>query len=364
MRQKITAQPPANTDSGRNYGIDLLRLVSMFLVVLLHATGAVRKSADPGTSMYEMIYLLRTLCFPCVDIFAIISGYVGWKHRLTVTGTAGTWLLVVWHTVLITALTALLKPEWLPEKAWSRAFFPVCNKEYWYVTAYFIMLLFIPLMHFILKRISTPLLWLWVGSFLFVHSFLSTLNWKAYGMNHGYNFWWLIGMYLLGAALERSKNLWEAHAKLIGAVLFIAGAVPAYLLIVLADNRNWIDYCSPLTILSAAGAVICFSGMKLQRISREIRTVSPTALAIFVIHVHTITWNHVFYSWPRNHGLWKTASVPLMCTNLIGWALAVFFICIVLDLFRIGVFSLLRIPRALKAADGALEKLLRRFRRS
>ena len=47
MGQKITAQLPANTDNGRNYGIDLLRLVSMFLVVLFHATGAVRKSADP-----------------------------------------------------------------------------------------------------------------------------------------------------------------------------------------------------------------------------------------------------------------------------------------------------------------------------
>ncbi len=364
MKQKITAEPLTNTDNGRNYGIDLLRLVSMFLVVLLHATGAVRKSAEAGTSMYEMIYLLRTLCFPCVDIFAIISGYVGWKHRLSINGVAGTWLLVVWHTVLITGLTALLKPEWLPKEAWKRAFLPVSTKEYWYVTAYFMMLLFIPLIHFILKRISTALLWIWVGSFLFVHSFLSTLNWKAYGMKRGYNFFWLIGMYLLGAAMERSKKLWEAHAKLIGAALFMAGAVPAYLLIVLADNRNWIDYCSPLTILSAVGAVICFSGMKMQRISRAIRMVSPTALAIFVIHVHTITWNHVFYSWPRSHGLWKTASSALMCANLIGWALTVFFICIFLDLFRIRIFSLLRIPRALKAADNGLEKLLRRFRRS
>ena len=78
---------------------------------------------------------------------------MGWKHRLTVNGTAGTWLQVVWHTVLITVMTALLRPEWLPENAWSRAFFPVSNKEYWYVTAFFLMLLFVPLMQFILKRI-------------------------------------------------------------------------------------------------------------------------------------------------------------------------------------------------------------------
>ena len=363
MEQSGSVQLQVNTDERRNYGIDLLRLVSMFLVVLLHATGAVRKAADPGTPMYDMIYLLRTLSYPCVDIFAIISGYVGWKHRLTVTGVAGTWLLVVWHTVLITALTALLKPEWLPEEAWIRAFFPVIKKEYWYVTAYFIMLLFVPLIHLILRHISATLLWIWVGSFLFVHSFLATLNWKAYGMKHGYNFWWLIGMYLLGAAMERSRSLWKARPKLIGMLLFAAGAVPAFLLIILADDRNWIDYCSPLTILSAAGLVICFSGMKLQRISWAVRTVSPTALAVFVIHVHTITWNHIFYSWPRNHGLWETASVPQLCANLISWALAVFLICVLLDLIRIGLFSRLRIPQGLKRADDALNAWLQRFRR-
>ena len=351
----------ANLQESRNYGIDLLRLVSMFLVVLLHTTADVRKTADFGTSVYNMVYLLRTLTFPCVDIFAIISGWVGWKHRLTVNGVAGTWLSVIWHTVLITALTALLKPEWLPEGAWKRAFRPVSTKEYWYVTAYFMMLLFLPLLQFILKRISAAWLWIWVGSFLFVHAFLATLNGKTYGMKHGYNFFWLIGMYLLGAALERSQKLWQTHAKLIGLILYIAGAVPAYLFIVIADNRDWIDYCSPLTVLSAAGLVISFSGMKLKRTVRFVRTVSPAALAVFVIHVHTITWNHIFYSWPRSHGLWKTAFAPRLCVNIVLWALAVFLICVLLDLIRIGIFSLLRIPKALKAADERLKQTVRRI---
>lgn len=359
MEQQL--QTAVKPDNERNYGIDLLRLISMLLVVILHTTGAVRKASPEGTPIYNMVYLLRTLSYPCVDIFAIISGWVGWKRSMKFPGVAGTWLQVVWHTVLITALTALLKPEWLPEKAWIKAFLPVSHKEYWYVTAYFMMLLFIPLIHFILKHISTKLLWIWVGSFLFVHSFLSTLNWKTYGMKRGYNFFWLIGMYLLGAALERSQMLWQTHAKLIGMILFIAGAFTAYLFIVIADNRNWIDYCSPLTILSAVGLVICFSGMKLQRSVRFIQIVSPTALAVFVIHVHTITWNHVFYSLPRSLGLWKTVSVPRLCANIVVWALTVFLVCVLLDLIRIRIFSLLRIPQALKAADTWLEKAVGRI---
>ena len=362
MRQE-TAQPAMNQNNGRNYGIDFLRLISMFLVVLLHTTAVPRRGAEAGTAAYDMIYFLRTVSYPCVDIFAIISGYVGWKHRLNFRGVAGTWLLVAWHTVLITALTALLKPEWLPEKAWSRAFFPVINKEYWYVTAYFIMLLFVPLIHFILKHISTTVLWIWVMSFLFVHSFLATLNWKAYGMKHGYNFWWLIGMYLLGAALERSAKLWKGREKTIGLILFVAGIIPAYLLIVLANNRNWIDYCSPFTVLSAAGLVICFSGMKMTRISWAVRILSPSALAIFVIHVHTITWNHLFYSLPSRMNLWKTASVPRLFLNITGWALTAFLVCLALDMLRVGVFRLLGADKALRNADEWLEKTAKRVLR-
>ena len=80
-------RPLDRENNGRNYGIDLLRLVSMFLVVLLHATATPRRNAEAGTAIYNTVYLIRTLSFPCVDIFAIISGYVGWKHRLSVSGT-------------------------------------------------------------------------------------------------------------------------------------------------------------------------------------------------------------------------------------------------------------------------------------
>lgn len=40
----------------RNYGIDLLRIVSMFYVVILHSLGigGVLKSAVPGSSQFEV----------------------------------------------------------------------------------------------------------------------------------------------------------------------------------------------------------------------------------------------------------------------------------------------------------------------
>ena len=107
--------------------------------------------------------------------------------------------------------------------------------------------------------------------------------------------------------------------------------------------------------------MICFSGMKLRRAEKIIRTVSPTALAVFVIHVHTITWNHLFYSLPNRLGLWKTGSAAKLCANIIGWALSVFVICVLLDLLRIGIFKRLGIDKLLKTADAWLDRRLDRL---
>lgn len=62
----------------RNYGIDLLRLVSMFLIVVLHSLsrGAL-VGVSPFNIHYEVGFLIEALTYCAVNCFALISGYVG-----------------------------------------------------------------------------------------------------------------------------------------------------------------------------------------------------------------------------------------------------------------------------------------------
>lgn len=63
----------------RNYGIDLLRIVSMFMVVFLHILGGggVLELDSLSGASYWTAWTLKTASYCAVDIFAIISGYVG-----------------------------------------------------------------------------------------------------------------------------------------------------------------------------------------------------------------------------------------------------------------------------------------------
>ena len=63
----------------RNYGIELLRLVLMFMVCMLHVLGqggVLGTSAEIGGVAFKALWFLEILSYCAVDAFAIISGYV------------------------------------------------------------------------------------------------------------------------------------------------------------------------------------------------------------------------------------------------------------------------------------------------
>ena len=67
----------------RNYGIDLMRIVSMVYVLVLHTLGqgGMISSAVTGSKQEMIIWALEIWAFCAVDIFALISGYVGYCGR-------------------------------------------------------------------------------------------------------------------------------------------------------------------------------------------------------------------------------------------------------------------------------------------
>lgn len=62
----------------REYGIDILRILSMMMVLILHvfSNGGALNHLIPGTSNYYVGWLLEAMCFCAVDIFAIMTGYL------------------------------------------------------------------------------------------------------------------------------------------------------------------------------------------------------------------------------------------------------------------------------------------------
>ena len=64
--------------TNRAYGLDLLRILSMMMVLVLHvfSNGSALDHLVPGTANYFVGWLLEAMCFCAVDIFAVMTGYL------------------------------------------------------------------------------------------------------------------------------------------------------------------------------------------------------------------------------------------------------------------------------------------------
>ena len=62
----------------RNYGIDLLKIVSMFMVVILHILGhgGVLEHALDLSLNDTIAWFIEILCYPAVNIFALTKAHI------------------------------------------------------------------------------------------------------------------------------------------------------------------------------------------------------------------------------------------------------------------------------------------------
>ncbi|MCR5648942.1 MAG: acyltransferase, partial [Oscillospiraceae bacterium] len=62
----------------RNHGVDLLRIVSMLMVVVLHilGQGGLLDAVSAPSLRHTLCWLLLAAAYCAVDCYAMISGYV------------------------------------------------------------------------------------------------------------------------------------------------------------------------------------------------------------------------------------------------------------------------------------------------
>ena len=250
-----------------------------------------------------------------------------------------------------------------------RAFFPVLFRQYWYVTAYFGMCLFIPFFNLLLNRLSKGQLRLLALSIVLVFSVLPTLRQKdVFLTDNGYSVLWLSCLYLLGGVLRLCGRQTSRRPASRGAIY--AGCVLATWLVRLAGDRLWMArtghlcdkvlltaYTSPTVLLAAVALVLCFAELNIgPRFGRFIESVSPLAFSVYLIHAHPLIWEH----WLAGRFAFLAYKPPiLLASGVLGGAFAIYLVCSLADVLRAGLFRLFRVKAFSRWAEEAVSARLR-----
>lgn len=335
----------------RHSGIELARIVAMYLVITMHLNtqGGVLGNLTTLSENYIVEWLIQCVTYCAVDCYALISGYVGVTSSFRYSKIFYLWLGVVFYTILITGAFAIFVPGSVGIMDVIKALTPASSGQYWYFSAYFALLFFIPFLNYLLNELESEKIRVLGLTIILVFSIIPTIrHTDPFITDKGYSTIWLMSLYLIGGILRKNRMLEKFSTKFYAitfwvCVLFALGSK------VLIEKMifNWtgeiaggallISYISPIVILQA----ICLFGMFLnvhivnQTINRVICTISGTTFYIFIIHEHPFIKHRFIEDCFVGYG---EASPMKMVMQVLGTALVIFVLCSVIDLVRMQIF--------------------------
>lgn len=289
----------AQKTGNRNYGIDLLRLVAMFYVVIFHVLGygGVLGAAVSGSKV-AINWFMRIWVMCAVNIYGMISGYVGYTNEAKpyrYSRYVTMWCQTVFYGLLGAGLFLAISPDVLFVKHLILACLPVTSNQWWYFTAYTGLFFLIPWINRLIRGLTEGEMTRLVAVCVLIFSLYSTaasLFREPFNLNEGFSTLWLVILYIIGAWMKKCRIPEKARGKkwvLIGTGCIIITWLQKLAAVFLLEDgkfRFLESYISPTVVCIAAAYLIVFSKLKLSEGWKKlISFFSPAAFGVYLFHM-------------------------------------------------------------------------------
>lgn len=358
----------------RNYGVDLLRIVSMFFVAILHVFnygGILYRVCLPYPHFY-IVWFVEICAYCAVNCYALISGYVGIKSKFRYANILNLYLMATFYTLLITGIFYIYYPGTVGKIDFIKALLPFGFGQYWYFSAYFCMFFFIPFFNYMINTMDRSMARNLIITLIAVFSVLPTVfNNDIYYTKDGYSALWLGVMYLLGAYISKydvGKNI--RRIKLLGIYLLAVIFTWAFKMLMnnlavrglpTTDYANmFVDYTSPTIIITSVCLLLLFAGLQPGDVQKKfIGFFAPHAFAVYLIHEEPLIRENLLrgsFIWTLYEGPWFLLAV------VIGSAFAIWLGCSLLDVPRHYLFKALHIKQLCIKLEEAAKSFLKKIK--
>ena len=356
----------------RNYGVDFLRIVSMFMAVVLHVLGqgGILDAATPGSTHYWVAWFLEIAGYCAVDCFALISGYVLSVTNTKISSIASLWAQTFFYAASLTILFYLFFPGTeMTKYDILFSFFPVITKQYWYVSAYMGMYIIVPVLNVALLHVKRTTLELVFIGMLLVHSGFS-LQFDPFHLGEGCSVMWLSLLYLLGGYFRKYDFVskvkkykgWLLYVSMT-ALTFTSKFVLENFVALNEKNEKYSDFLvsfvSPTVFIAAVGLFLATFQINFSKTAKKfISLFSPAAFGVYLIHVCKPVWVDVFKGFSVDFIKYNPVVMVLL---VLAASVVIYFVCSVIELIRIYLFRVLKINELFTLIEKICKKFLNKW---
>lgn len=354
----------------RNLGIDLLRALAMFLVILWHfvGQGGLLAHAEPGSEKYWVLSFVQILACCCVNLYGLTTGYVMCDKHFRLVRVVKLWAATVFWSVAVSCVLFVVFPESRTFEEFVSMFLPILRGRYWFFTAYVVVMLLSPVLNLVIRSLTKGQFHLLLAVLFLIFGVIpvGSLGYDVLRISSGHHFSWMIVLYIIGGYLRRFAPEKGGSRWLLGYFLFAAVHLLYKFVVTMIGLGSFanllLTYPSPLVV----GEAIClflyfkeaFSGIsETDTLGKLIRFAAPGIYSVYVIHAQPrVYWNVDIIALFRT---WDSWNVLTVCTAMIGTAAALFAVCVCLDHLRQRLFRGLGIDQMAEKLSNRIEKKLK-----
>lgn len=346
----ITKEKTARIPVRRESNMELLRIVSMFMIIVFHCTIKSGFQIQAGFSVNKLIlkcfWMLGELG---VNLFMLISGYYMAKGRFKWKKLVRLLVEVqVYHWGILWLGSRLGVCELVGRKAHFLAFFPVITNQYWFVTAYLLVYILSPFFNLLIgamdQKTYRRFLAVALGLFCVIPTFFGFFYNTTESLLYYNRMIWLSIMYFLGAYIyiymQKDEKQKENRRKYVTLTLCSAAVMAVSILIIdrfigffaAVGTTECAYFWPPNTIPMVFLSVGVFGLFRSLRLSYHpaVNALASTTMGVYMLHDGRLVpwiWRSVFCCAAYQDS-------PYLAFRILGAAAAVFAAGAAVDLLR------------------------------
>ena len=323
----------------RQSNFELLRLISMLLVLVFHGFGVslgipskIDFQLSPAESSIRVF--IESLSLICVNVFVLISGWFGINPKIKKLAS------FLFQCLFFSIIVSLIAPVVGIGSPFSIRDLGSCfffgKYYYWFVKSYLCLYILSPVLNAFVQSADKSLFLIVLIGFFLVQTLYGWTGSMA-DFDRGYSVISFVGLYLLARYIRLyGGSIFSLH-KWLDLAIYIGLSVAVAALYIVAVNvgieklaSHIFLYINPLAVLASVFFLLFFSKIELN--NRTINYLSRSAFAVYLFHLNAKIWDAFrdtcYDIYTSNTG--SSAFLLVFC-----FLVSVFIVAIIIDQIRL-----------------------------
>lgn len=327
----------------RNLSLDLLKIMSMAMVVVLHVNlfGVDMERVPLFSGTYIFRNISESFCIVAVNCFVLCTGYFLSTKEIRFKRLISLWVQVATYSVGIYVVLSMFTELGITFnlKDFIKQCFPLLTDQYWFFTCYFLRYILVPVLNKFIQHTEKKEYLQCLIILLVVFSVVDNLNilGNSFGVKRGYSLVWFLVLYLVAGYIR--KYPLQYGTKTYG-ILYVLISLLSFLVkvfmdafadklpLIYTDNRLY-AYNSPFVFGAAVCCFLFFVNLKInfknKKTEKLIMTISTLSFGVYLLHEHNM----------MREVLWGAIDFTRMENSAIAYLIGL--VVIVIGIFIVGI---------------------------